>query len=93
LRRVPLRQFSVEDLRIMIGQNIDHLGATVRLRRKAATSDTKSPDSKISFRIRCYGRRLSRRSPLEEISGYPALKQTVNRILFIAGHSSFRRLG
>src|SRR4030095_5262184 len=36
---------------------------------------------------------LPRRSPLEEISGYPALSQTVNRILLIAGHSSFHRLG
>ena len=28
---------------------------------------------------------LPRRSPLEELSGYPTLSQTVNRILLIAG--------
>ena len=36
---------------------------------------------------------LSRRSPLEELSGYPALSQTVNNILLIAGHFSLQRLG
>ena len=36
---------------------------------------------------------LPRASPLEEISGYPALSQTVNRILLIAAHSSFHPLG
>ena len=33
---------------------------------------------------------LSRRSPLEELSGYPALSQTVNHILLIAGHFSLQ---
>ena len=38
-------------------------------------------------------RRLPRRSRLEEISDYPVLSRTVNRILLIAGRASFHRLG